>query len=147
MSISEERGSTTLWILALSLLMLMIGGIGLDLWRALADQRALAGMADAAAVAAASGVDVAHYRETGEIRLAEDLATDLGARLIAAQCSSSGVCLGNGQATIRVTGTTAVVELRRPFQLSLLRLVTPPSGLADPLEVRAVARADAVFRS
>lgn len=144
---SEERGSTTLWVLALSLLMLMIGGIGLDLWRALADQRALAGMADAAAVAAASGVDVDHYRETGEIRLAEDLATDLAARLIAAQCSSSGACLGNGQATIRVDGTSAVVELRRPFRLSLLRLVTPPSGLADPLEVRAVARADAVFRS
>lgn len=51
------------------MLLLLFGGLALDYWRALALQRELAAVADSAAIAAASGVDEDHYRETGEVIL------------------------------------------------------------------------------
>jgi Flp pilus assembly protein TadG len=66
---SDERGVVTLWVLCLSLMMLFVGGIALDLWRAFSERRALAGVVDAAAVAGASGLDTAAFRSTGEVRL------------------------------------------------------------------------------
>jgi Flp pilus assembly protein TadG len=143
---SGERGSTTLWVLALSLLLLMVGGISLDLWRALADHRQLVGVADAAAVAAASGVDVDHFRETGEVRLSDDRATRLAHRLIAAQCSSGGSCRAVEDVSVVVSGVSVAVELRRGFDLTLLGLAVPEGLLAERLEVVARAHADASFR-
>lgn len=65
----SERGSVTIWMLGLSMLLLIFGGLALDYWRALALQRELAAVADSAAIAAASGIDEEHYRETGEVIL------------------------------------------------------------------------------
>jgi len=66
---SSERGSVTIWMLGLSLLLLVFGGLALDYWRGLALQRELAAVADSAAIAGASGIDEGHYRATGEVRL------------------------------------------------------------------------------
>ena len=143
---SDERGSTTLWVLALSLVLLMVGGISLDLWRALAEHRELAGVADAAAVAAASGVDVDHFRETGEVMLAADRAIELAHRLIAAQCPSDGICPAVDGVSVAVDGVSVVVELRRGFDLTLLGLAVPEGIVAERLEVVARAHADASFR-
>jgi len=41
---------------------MFLGGLSLDLWRAVADRRQLSSMADTAATAAANGVDVAALR-------------------------------------------------------------------------------------
>src|SRR5690606_32307296 len=68
-SMRDDRGSTTIWMLGLSVLLLLFGGLALDFWRGLAFQRELAAVADSAAIAAASGIDEVHFRETGEIRL------------------------------------------------------------------------------
>ena len=72
----EDRGSITLWVLGLCVIMLMIGGVSLDLWRAFAARRGLAAMADAAAVAGASALDENAFRESGAIQLQVD--TDPG---------------------------------------------------------------------
>jgi Flp pilus assembly protein TadG len=64
-----DRGSVTIWMLGLSVLLLLFGGLSVDFWRALALQRELAAVADSAAVATASGIDEEHYRFTGEIVL------------------------------------------------------------------------------
>jgi hypothetical protein len=82
---SDERGSTTLWTLGLALTLLMVGGISIDLWSALGAHRDLAGIADAAAVAASSGVDVEVFRAEGRVTLDPGLTRDLALRLIAAQ--------------------------------------------------------------
>ena len=68
----DERGSFTLWVLGLCMIMLMVGGVSIDLWRAFAGRRALAAMADAAAVAGASALDENAFRETGAIQLQID---------------------------------------------------------------------------
>lgn len=65
----SERGSVTIWVLGLSLLLLVFGGLALDYWRALATQRELASVADSAAIAGASGIDEEVYRNTGQVVL------------------------------------------------------------------------------
>ncbi|MGH9030897.1 MAG: pilus assembly protein TadG-related protein, partial [Acidimicrobiia bacterium] len=47
----------TVWMLGLCLMLLLLGGISLDLWRAFSERRALASAADAAAIAGASALD------------------------------------------------------------------------------------------
>ena len=42
----SERGSVTIWMLGLSVLLLLFGGLALDFWRGLALQRELAAVAD-----------------------------------------------------------------------------------------------------
>lgn len=59
------------------MLLLLFGGLALDYWRALAFQRELAAVADSAAIAAASGIDEAHYRASGEIVLSPGRANEL----------------------------------------------------------------------
>src|SRR5690606_15631971 len=44
--VSRERGTITMWMLGLSLLLLAFGGLAIDYWRALAYQRELAAIAD-----------------------------------------------------------------------------------------------------
>lgn len=81
----SDRGSVTLWMLGLSLLLLLFGGLVIDFWRALALQRELAAIADSASVAAASGIDEDHYRLTGEVVIDPERATTLGVDYVAAQ--------------------------------------------------------------
>ena len=81
----SERGSITLWMLGLSLLLLLFGGLALDFWRVEALQRELAAIADSASVAAGSGIDEEHYRTTGEVLIDADRASDLGTSYVASQ--------------------------------------------------------------
>ena len=79
----SERGSITFWVLGLSIAVLFLGGISVDLWRVMSDRRELAAVADSAAAAGASAIDVDHWRDTGEIRLLNDGAIDLAQRVVA----------------------------------------------------------------
>ena len=81
----SERGSITLWMLGLSLLLLLFGGLAVDFWRALALQRELAAIADSASVAAASGIDEERYRATGEVLIDADRAAGIGSSYVASQ--------------------------------------------------------------
>lgn len=81
----SDRGSVTLWMLGLSLLLLLFGGLVIDFWRALALQRELAAIADSASVAAASGIDEEYYRSTGEVLIDPSRAVGLGSAYAAAQ--------------------------------------------------------------
>ena len=60
-----DRGSATIWILGLSIVLLLFGGLSLDFWRGLMVQRQLAAVADSAALAGASGIDEEIYRSSG----------------------------------------------------------------------------------
>lgn len=53
----DEHGTVTVWVLGLCVAVLFLGGLGLDLWRAVAVRRELAADADAAAVAGANALD------------------------------------------------------------------------------------------
>jgi len=83
--VRSDRGSVTLWMLGLSLLLLLFGGLVVDFWRALALQRELAAIADSASIAAASGIDEEHYRLTGDVVIEPNRAVTLGADYVGAQ--------------------------------------------------------------
>lgn len=130
----SDRGSAALWMLGLSLLLLVFGGLALDFWRGLALQRELAAIADSAAVAGASGIDEEVYRSTGELVLAPDRAQDLALTSIGFQdapVSFVDVVLDPSSAQV-----TVVVE--GIVELGLLGVFVDDG---EPLLVRASATA------
>lgn len=129
---TPDRGSITIWILGVSLLILTFGGLALDYWRALAAQRELAAVADSAAVAAASGIDEAAYRATGEVVLDENRSRGLAEAAVAWQD------LDVLTTTVDVTPDTVSVTLTTQVELGLLGVFVDQS---EPLTVRATATA------
>ncbi|MGF1668366.1 MAG: pilus assembly protein TadG-related protein [Acidimicrobiia bacterium] len=137
----EERGSTTLWTLGLALTLLMVGGISIDLWSALGAHRDLAGVADAAAVAASSGVDVEVFRAEGRGTLDPDLAEGLALRLISSQ-PNGGDLDASPQVVVSADGLSVTVALQRRVPLTLLGLLVEDRSIV----VAAQAQGDASLR-
>jgi Flp pilus assembly protein TadG len=65
---TREQGTVTLWVLGLAIALMFLGGLSLDLWRAVAVRRELSAMADAAATAGANGIDESAARQ-GSVQL------------------------------------------------------------------------------
>lgn len=65
--ISSDRGSGPVWFVGLALAVLMLGAVSFELWRAIGVRQELGAVADSAAIAAASAIDLDHYRSTGEL--------------------------------------------------------------------------------
>lgn len=130
-----QRGSVTLLGLGFLLVLLFVGGMSIDLWRAISERRALAELADAAAAAGANGLDVAAYRSTGVVQLDPDLAARLAWDNAAAQSDRRSMV---GHPIILVSPTEIVVEVRGEVTLTVLALFTT----AEPfqLQVRSEAR-------
>ncbi|MEZ5230254.1 MAG: pilus assembly protein TadG-related protein [Acidimicrobiales bacterium] len=70
-----ECGQVTLFGVGVVMMLLVVGGVSLDLWRVVAQHRALSEVADAAAAAGSNGIDIAHYRSSGDLALDPVLAT------------------------------------------------------------------------
>ena len=128
----SDRGSVTIWMLGLSMLLLLFGGLALDYWRALALQRELAAIADSAAIAAASGIDEEVYRTTGAVVLEEARARGLAESAVEWQ----GVDLLNLR--VDVDPTSVSVTLTGEVELGLLGAFVDRSA---PLTVRGSATA------
>jgi Flp pilus assembly protein TadG len=64
-----QRGTVTLWLLGVCLMLFALGGISLDLWRSFSQRRGLSATADAAALAGASAIDESAYRSSGTVSL------------------------------------------------------------------------------
>ena len=127
-----DRGSMTIWVLGLSMLLLVFGGLALDYWRALALQRELAAVADSAAIAGASGIDEEHYRETGEVLLDPPRARGLAEAAVDWQ----DVTLVD--LSVGVAPTSVSVTLTGEVELGLLGVFVDQS---EPLTVRGTATA------
>ena len=111
----DERGTITLWVLGLCIALMFLGGLSLDLWRAVATRRELAGMADAASTAAANGVD------EGELRRGTVEVDPARARTIANDTLAEFHRLSAlDAARIDVTGNQVTVTLRDHVDFSLL---------------------------
>lgn len=130
----SDRGSVTIWMLGLSLLLLLFGGLALDFWRGLALQRELAAVADSAAIAGAAGIDVDHYRETGSVLLDPESVRELATLSIAAQeAEVTEVVISTARG-----GESVTVTVEGVVELGLLGVFVDQS---EPLLVRASATA------
>lgn len=124
-----EEGSITIWMLGLAVSVLFLGGIAVDLWRVAAERRELAGVVDGAAIGAASAIDEAAFRTSGEVRL------DVGdARRVA--CDYLRAHGGLPCSGIAATHQGVRVEADRTVELTLLRILAPG---ADPVRLRVSA--------
>lgn len=133
MSARREQGTASLWFVGLCLVLLLLGGLGLDLWRAFSERRALAAAADAAALAGASAIDTDVYRVLTVVQLdpveARRRATaSLASQLDRRAATGSRVHVGASSVTVEVDGQV---------EFSLLRLLGPGDL---PITVRSTAR-------
>ena len=132
----DEGGSITLWVLGLCTMMLFVGGIALDLWRAFSERRALAGMVDAAAVAGSSGIDTPYFRETSQLRLDPTLAEELAAQNLEAQQDDRALT----DAQVLATPEEITVSATGQVDFTLLRIFMADE---EPFTVSVSATADA----
>lgn len=130
----QESGQVTIWILGLSLALAAIGGISLDLWRVIAERSELSVIADSAAVAGASEIDVDIFRST-----AGDVVLDPVAATGAANAYLAGVPL-SASPTIVVTDTRIVVELQREVDLTLLKAMN--LGIVETVSIRVTGSSE-----
>lgn len=131
---ARDAGQVSLWLLGLCVMLLFVGGMSLDLWRAMGERRVLAGIADTAALAGASGLDLDAYRGTGIVVLDPDLAVARALETVAAQDGSLAV-----PPLVGITGAgDVVVELHGDIELTLMRVLMPGAA-ALPMRVRSVA--------
>ena len=133
----RESGTITLWMLGLCLMLFLLGGISLDLWRAFSERRSLAASADAAAVAGASALDEAAYRSTGAVRLVPADAQRRARSSLADQLDRRAL----RDARVEATEDTVIVTVGGSVDFSLLQIVAPGDEFA--ITVHATARPQA----
>ena len=133
---SAERGSVTLFVLGLCVLVLFVGGLALDLWRAFSERLALASAADAAAVAGAGALDAEHFRRTGETRLDPALAEQRALDAMAGQADRRSLT----GAVARASAEEVTVTATGRVEFTLLRIFAAGE---DPFTVTVSSTADA----
>jgi len=133
----RESGTITLWMLGLCLMLFLLGGISLDLWRAFSERRSMAAAADAAAVAGASALDEAAYRSSGVVRLVPADAQRRARASLADQLDRRAL----RDARIEASEDTVMVTVGGSVDFSLLQVVAPGDEFA--ITVHATARPQA----
>jgi hypothetical protein len=133
----EERGFITLWVLGLTVAVLFIGGLGVDLWRAIAVRREVSAMADAAATAGANGLDESALRG-GRLQLDDERVR----RLVATELNEYPATPRLDGAAVTTNGTQVTVVLRERVDFSLLGIFMP--GEEFVVQARATAEARVV---
>jgi hypothetical protein len=133
----REAGTTTLWMIGLCLMLFLLGGVSLDLWRAFSERRSLAATADAAAVAGASALDEPAYRSSGVVRLLPADAERRARASLAEQLDRRSL----RDARVAATEAEVTVTVGGAVDFSLLQIVAPGDEFA--ITVRATARPQA----
>jgi Flp pilus assembly protein TadG len=118
-----QRGDAlVIWCLGLAVLLLPLGGISVDLWHGISDERALQAAASAAAIAGSSGIDQTAYRANGSVVLDPRQATQLAAQTLADQ--SGTPTLSQAPVIWVAPDRRAVtVQLQEHLALTLLRVL------------------------
>ena len=133
----RESGTITMWMLGLCVMLFLLGGISLDLWRAFSERRSLAATPDAAAVAGASSLDEAAYRSSGAVRLVPADAERRARASLAEQLDRRAL----RDARVAATVDEITVTVGGAVRFSLLQIVAPGDEFA--ITVHATARPQA----
>jgi len=133
----DQCGFVTLWVLGVCAMVLFVGGITLDLWRAVAVQRAVSAAVDGAAVAGSSGLDEPAFRGSGGevVHLDPGLARQLATESLAGQPGSDKLV----DVAIEATSARITVRAGRRIDFTLLKVFLPRE---DPLVVHASSSVD-----
>lgn len=118
-SARSDQGFVAIWLLVAAMIVLVIGGLTLDLWGALAARTTLTAIADDAAAAGAGALDVDRFRRDGEVALDPAAAQEAAAATLRAHPDAARIT----DAAVGATPAGVTVRLRGPYDLTLLRLV------------------------
>lgn len=129
---ADEAGFTALWFMGLVLALLIVCGVGLDLWRIYSERTGMAAAVDAAADAGAAQIDEAAFRG-GRMALDPDRAEEAARENLADQ--SDGRRLSSVE--VDVAPERITVQGEGFVRLTLLRLVVP-----EPIRVVVTAVAE-----
>jgi hypothetical protein len=124
----KERGSVTLWVLGLVLVVMALGAVSVDLWRVLGERSALVALADSAAIAATSAIDEQALRAGEGVVLDPAGARGRASRVLAVDPPDA--------TRVDVARDEVTVVVERVVPLTMLRLVVPEGR---PITVRATA--------
>jgi Flp pilus assembly protein TadG len=127
------RGSITLWLLGLAVMLMPLGGLALDLSRSFSERRALSAAADAAALAGAGALDEGRYRADGVVVLDPAAAEERAHRSLDRQLDRAAL----RRVTVRADEQQVRVTVEGVVALTLLRLVQG----GEPFVVRVSATA------
>jgi hypothetical protein len=128
----SDRGNVTVWILALTFMIGMLGFLTLVIYVPFGERRELAGAADQAAQAGATALDEDVFRATGESQLDPDVARQRALDSIAQQ----NVDVIDAESSVVATTTEITVILVSEVDAGLIALFDDDSG---PLTVRVTA--------
>ncbi len=103
----------------LTVVLLLVGGLSIDLWRAFSERRAIAEMAESSARAGANGIDLEMFDLTGEVLLDPTIARQLAADNLSEQTNLRFVT----GSSIDADTDTVVVDIRATVPMTLLGMV------------------------
>ena len=135
-----EDGYFTIWVLGLCIVLFFVAGLGIDLWRGFSDRRALAAMADSAAVAGASGIDVETFRDSGVVVLNQEEAIARADANLASQEDFDEIV---GSPEYVVTDDAIGVTLNGTVDFTLLKIFMGGQGFTVRVSGRAEPRESA----
>lgn len=115
---TDERGSIVIYMLGIVMVVIFLTGLSIDIWRAVAAERALATAVDAAAAAGANGIDEAAYRASGTVQLDPGQAENLAGDALARQPPYGDM----DAVTITATTERVTVTAEMPVPLTLARI-------------------------
>jgi Flp pilus assembly protein TadG len=130
-----EHGQVVVWMLGVVAIILFLGGVAVDLWRAFSVQRLLSASVDGAALAGSSGIDEAAFRSSDgrTVQLDPDRARQLASDNLAAQPSAEKLV----DVAIEAQPQAVRVAASRPVEFALLSIF-----IRDPLLMHATSTAN-----
>ena len=134
----DDRGFLTIWLLGLCLLLLVLGGVSLDLWRVFSERQALAGLADSASLAGTAGLDLDAARR-GLVRLDPADAAGRARASITAQADKGSLVVSSVDIVVAPDRSEVTVSADGRVHLLLLRLLLGDRPVS--LQVRSTAAA------
>ena len=137
---TNDRGFLTIWLLGLCLLLLVLGGVSLDLWRVFSERQALAGLADSASLAGAAGLDLDAARR-GLILLDPTDAARRAQASIASQADKGSLVVSSVKIVVVQDPSEVTVSADGQVHLTLLRLLLGDRPVTLHVSSTAAARA------
>lgn len=134
----SENGTFTVWALCLCLILFLICGISIDVWRAFDARRALVEIADTAARSGASEIDVRERQLYGRAVLSSDNARSATLESIDENATISSVTIDSTTIDVDVPNNEINVEIHSTFSFFLLRML--PDASDTDIAARATAR-------
>lgn len=134
----DEKGTFTVWALALCLILFLISGLSVDLWRAIDARRELNEIADSASKSGASEIDVRERQLYGRVVLDSDLALSSVNDSIDENAQLQSVDVDSRDVSIDLLNNEVSVELTSTYSFFLLSML--PGASDAEIIVRSSAR-------